>query len=106
MGMNVSRRICNDSRQSRVIGHAWVGEPSSLRAWLENAKPHSNDVGRLTDVATGDRRMMTDQDLLHRIAAGDRSAFTAFYDRYAPSVWGLVSRILHRREDAEDTLQT
>jgi len=50
--------------------------------------------------------MMSDQDLLHRIAAGDRSAFSAFYDRYAPRVWGLVSRILPRREDAEDALQT
>jgi RNA polymerase sigma-70 factor (ECF subfamily) len=50
--------------------------------------------------------MMSDQDLLHQIAAGDRSAFSAFYDRYAPRVWGLVSRILRRREDAEDALQT
>jgi RNA polymerase sigma-70 factor (ECF subfamily) len=49
--------------------------------------------------------MTSDQDLLQRIAAGDRSAFMTFYERYAPRVWGLISRILCRREDAEDALQ-
>ena len=49
---------------------------------------------------------LSDQELLHRIAGGDRTAFTAFYDRYAPRVWGLVSKMLCRPEDAEDVLQT
>src|SRR5262249_50142791 len=48
---------------------------------------------------------MSDQQLLSCIAAGDGAAFTAFYDRHAPRVFGLLLKWLGRGADAEDVLQ-
>ncbi|HJZ55042.1 MAG TPA: sigma-70 family RNA polymerase sigma factor [Gemmataceae bacterium] len=47
----------------------------------------------------------TDQELLGRVAAGDREAFAAFYHRLAPRVFGLAMHLLRNRGDAEDVLQ-
>jgi len=45
------------------------------------------------------------EDLIRRMAAGDREAFGPFYDRYAPLVYPLVVRIVRDRTDAADVLQ-
>jgi RNA polymerase sigma-70 factor, ECF subfamily len=45
------------------------------------------------------------EDLIRRLAAGDREAFGRFYDRYAPLVYPLVLRIVRDRADAADVLQ-
>jgi RNA polymerase sigma-70 factor (ECF subfamily) len=45
------------------------------------------------------------EELIRRLAAGDREAFTRFYDRYAPLVYPLVLRIVRDRSDAADVLQ-
>jgi RNA polymerase sigma-70 factor, ECF subfamily len=45
------------------------------------------------------------EDLIRRMAAGDRDAFSRFYDRYAPLVYPLVLRIVRDRADAADVLQ-
>jgi RNA polymerase sigma-70 factor (ECF subfamily) len=47
----------------------------------------------------------TDSQLLRRVAAGDKDAFAAFYDRHAPVVLGLLRRLLHQPGDADDVLQ-
>jgi RNA polymerase sigma-70 factor (ECF subfamily) len=47
----------------------------------------------------------TGEDLIRRMAAGDREAFGPFYDRYAPLVYPLVVRIVRDRTDAADVLQ-
>jgi RNA polymerase sigma-70 factor (ECF subfamily) len=39
------------------------------------------------------------------MAAGDRTAFAAFYDAYAPLAFGLLRRILHDPDEAADVLQ-
>jgi RNA polymerase sigma-70 factor (ECF subfamily) len=44
-------------------------------------------------------------DLIRRLAGGDRDAFGRFYDRYAPLVYPLVLRIVRDRADAADVLQ-
>ena len=44
-------------------------------------------------------------DLVRQMAAGDREAFAAFYDRYAPVVFPLILRIVRERADASDVLQ-
>lgn len=44
-------------------------------------------------------------DLIARIAAGDREAFGAFYDLHAPVLFGFCVRILRDARDAEDVLQ-
>lgn len=47
----------------------------------------------------------SDLDLLARIAAGSADALSAFYDRHAPQVLGLLCRMMNDRNDAEDVLQ-
>jgi RNA polymerase sigma-70 factor (ECF subfamily) len=44
-------------------------------------------------------------DLIERIARGDREAFAQFYDRHAPLVLGLARRILRDETAAEEVLQ-
>jgi RNA polymerase sigma-70 factor (ECF subfamily) len=48
---------------------------------------------------------MAGEELIRRMAAGDREAFARFYDRYAPLVYPLVLRIVRDRADAADVLQ-
>jgi len=45
------------------------------------------------------------EDLIRRLAAGDRDAFARFYDRYAPLVYPLILRVVRDRADAADVLQ-
>jgi len=44
-------------------------------------------------------------DLIRQMAAGDRQAFTLFYDRHGPVVFPLILRIVRERADASDVLQ-
>jgi len=46
-----------------------------------------------------------DNELLVGVAAGDRTAFAAFYDRHSSAVFGLLVKMLPQRGDAEDVLQ-
>src|SRR3982751_4160053 len=47
----------------------------------------------------------TDEDLLARVADGDRDAFGDLYQRYARAVLGLALRRLGDRGRAEDAVQ-
>jgi len=44
-------------------------------------------------------------NLIARIARGDESAFSQFYDAYAGLAFGMIRRILRDKEAAEDVLQ-
>jgi RNA polymerase sigma-70 factor (ECF subfamily) len=46
-----------------------------------------------------------DVQLIHAIARGDEAALGALYDRYRLILFGLLTRILNSREEAEDVLQ-
>ncbi|MBA3947760.1 MAG: sigma-70 family RNA polymerase sigma factor [Herpetosiphonaceae bacterium] len=46
-----------------------------------------------------------DDQLIARVAAGDRSAFDALYERYASAVFGLALKVLREREAAEEAVQ-
>jgi len=46
----------------------------------------------------------SDQDLLAAIGRGDRTALAQLYDRHAPQMLAVASRILQDRRDAEDLL--
>jgi RNA polymerase sigma-70 factor (ECF subfamily) len=48
---------------------------------------------------------ISDNDLIHAVARGDELALAACYDRYHLILFGLILRILHDREEAEDVLQ-
>ena len=43
--------------------------------------------------------------LLPSVARGNVNAFEAFYDRYAPTVYALLLRILANADDAQEVLQ-
>jgi len=45
------------------------------------------------------------QDLLSRVALGDRDAFRKLYDATSASLFGVAIRIVNRRDRAEDVLQ-
>ncbi len=46
-----------------------------------------------------------DDQLIGRVAKGDRVAFDALYERYAAAVFGLAVRVLRDRESAEEGVQ-
>lgn len=73
-----------------------ASEPYSLvcpaRADMVTDRGHSPDGA--ADVA-----------LAERIRSGDRSAFIAFYDRYATLFYSVAMRILNDRKESEDVLQ-
>jgi RNA polymerase sigma-70 factor (ECF subfamily) len=46
-----------------------------------------------------------DRECLRRLAAGDRDAAAAIYDRHARAVYSLVLRIVEDEADAEDVVQ-
>ncbi|MEV6269308.1 ECF RNA polymerase sigma factor SigK [Kribbella sp. NPDC051936] len=64
--------------------------PTSL-PWPAGSHPRSGGVG--------------DGDLLALTATGDTAAFSALYDRVAPSVFGLVRRILRNPAQSEEVTQ-
>ena len=49
--------------------------------------------------------MVSGVELIRRMAAGDRDAFSQFYDRYAPLAYPLILRVVRERADAADVLQ-
>jgi RNA polymerase sigma-70 factor, ECF subfamily len=44
-------------------------------------------------------------NLLRQIAAGDEAAFSSFYERVAPPLYGLALRMMNDAKEAEDVLQ-
>ncbi|PYM13934.1 MAG: RNA polymerase subunit sigma, partial [Candidatus Rokuibacteriota bacterium] len=50
-------------------------------------------------------QMATGIELIRGMAAGNRDAFSGFYDRYAPLVYPLVLRVVRDPADAADVLQ-
>jgi RNA polymerase sigma-70 factor (ECF subfamily) len=49
--------------------------------------------------------ILTDAELLARVASGDDSAFAALYDRYAAAAYGIARRVLRDDRLAEDAVQ-
>lgn len=48
---------------------------------------------------------ISDEVLMSRVTDGDSHALEALYDRYAPIVLGVLTKILHERGAAEEALQ-
>ena len=54
-------------------------------------------------MSDGDRERI--EQLLSRVALGDRAAFGELFDTYAPKLFGLCLRVLKDRAAAEDAVQ-
>ncbi|AKA35907.1 RNA polymerase sigma factor [Flagellimonas lutaonensis] len=50
-------------------------------------------------------KLPTDNDLMTRLANGDKQALYIIYDRYAPALYGVILRMCRNRVQAEDLLQ-
>jgi RNA polymerase sigma-70 factor (ECF subfamily) len=48
---------------------------------------------------------MTQEELLEQIYKKDSKAFTALYDMYSKSLYGIIFNILKDKEESEDLLQ-
>ena len=57
------------------------------------------------DDVAGSTPAVTSEDLLGRVAQGDRTAFAELYDRSAPRVFGLVKRLLRDHAQSEEVTQ-
>jgi RNA polymerase sigma-70 factor (ECF subfamily) len=80
-----------------------VKQPRSQTS-VENVR--ASDHGRripLSDAST--RRGLPLLDLLRRVAHQDRDAFAALYDVTAAKLYGLILRMVRRRDAADDILQ-
>lgn len=53
----------------------------------------------------GSTPLVTSEDLLARVAQGDRDAFAELYDRTASRVFGLVKRLLRDHAQSEEVTQ-
>ncbi|MGB4397732.1 MAG: sigma-70 family RNA polymerase sigma factor [Daejeonella sp.] len=51
------------------------------------------------------KKKLSEQELIHGLKAGIRNAHESLYEMYAGSLYGIISRIVIREEDAEDVLQ-
>ncbi|HIL81635.1 MAG TPA: RNA polymerase sigma factor [Myxococcales bacterium] len=96
-------------------GLPWIelGDPrtTGLRAWKDlaldimkqqDAALHHSDRAQDTASAT---RAQTDEILIDRVRAGDRSAFDEIYRRYFKRVYGFLDKRLRNRADCEETAQ-
>lgn len=50
-------------------------------------------------------RELEDVQLMGRVAAGDRDALAALFDRHSPVILGVLTRMLRQRSEAEEILQ-
>ena len=48
---------------------------------------------------------LEDIQLMGRVASGDRDAFSVLFERHAPLMLGVLTRMLRRRDEAEEVLQ-
>ena len=48
---------------------------------------------------------LEDVQLMGRVASGDREAFSTLFERHAPLVLGVLTKMLRRRDEAEEVLQ-
>ena len=62
-------------------------------------------VPRELDDVDGSAATLSNEDLLQRVATGDRDAFAQLYDRTAPRVFGLVKRLLRDHAQSEEVTQ-
>jgi len=62
-------------------------------------------VTRETETPETGRPLSTPDDLLPRVAQGDRAAFAELYDQTAPRVLGLIKRLLKDHAQSEEVAQ-
>ena len=59
----------------------------------------------ISDAVTATSPVLSDEELMRRVQAGDADAFEALYDRYASRAFGLAIVICNNRQRAEEAVQ-
>lgn len=82
-------------------------EPNQNTDLITEAASSTGTAYRLREeTASGDGKTeYIDMDLVSRVKAGDTNAFSVLVDRYQRPVYGIVSRMVHSREDVDDVVQ-
>ena len=62
-----------------------------------------NDVSAPLDA--DETPIASQQDLLERVAGGDKRAFAVLYDQISPKVFGLIRRVLRDQAQSEEVTQ-
>jgi len=62
-------------------------------------------VPRVLDGVDADASTLSNEELLRRVATGDRDSFAALYDATATRVFGLVKRLLRDHAQSEEVTQ-
>ena len=57
------------------------------------------------DGSSADETVLSREDLLARVANGDKAAFSELYDQVAPRIFGLVRRVLIDQAQSEEVTQ-
>lgn len=57
------------------------------------------------ELSATDYSALADERLLALVGDGDRTAYTILYDRFAPRMFGLLTKLLRSPSHAEDVLQ-
>jgi RNA polymerase sigma-70 factor, ECF subfamily len=88
-----------------IIQTTWERVPNPIRL-IDTRKGRDmlTVVPRIEDV-DGISATLSNEDLLQRVATGDREAFAQLYDRTAPRVFGLVKRLLRDHSQSEEVTQ-
>ena len=93
----------------------WQRAPTPPRMWKETPWSEPGNLGGGSNVLDPDpgngvkllrgRSMVTDEELMERYQAGDRTAFVEIFRRYAPLLLRVMRQQLGRNEDASDLVQ-
>lgn len=75
------------------------------RRWFRRTKVTRPRSVRSNQIAESPARKPSCEELLARVARGDRQAFSALYDEVAPAVYGVASRVLRDRSQSEEVAQ-
>jgi RNA polymerase sigma-70 factor (ECF subfamily) len=105
---DIPARLASAPALGEIAGNGLGLDPRTFVApYPLKDDPMSANHGPLRKVAEAKVEARQDEDaaLLSAIAAGDREACRALYQRYAPILLGLLDRILGDRSEAEEVLQ-
>ncbi len=76
-----------------------------VRSFLLIDEEPSGKSTMLSKPVSGTKATDEDIELLRQIAAGDRAAFAAFYDKYSTLLYSIALKILNDSAEAQDVLQ-
>jgi RNA polymerase sigma-70 factor, ECF subfamily len=92
--MNAAQTLPSEVAWSDLIGSVRANE-----GWRKQGRTH----GMTSPAKESDNEF--EARLISRIAAGDDLAFTALYERFSASLYGMAYRMLNDAKEAEDVLQ-